>query len=366
MGASLSRMTRRRLNPGEVLAHIQPVMGHTPRSSLVVVGITPAGTVGSMTRIDTSACRTQAMADAVAASVAGQLMATGSVAATVASFREDGWDCQAAPLLAARLSMRMEVTDTWVVFRGRYRSPECADLECCPPSGRPLPAGIRRSVRVSTPGATHGHVREIAPVAARRKAMRARIRALQTASEREQAVWRAGALTWWREAVSRADEGLPAEAAAGRLAAALDDVVIRDACVVDLVPGAAAVAEDLCRDPAAPGVRQALDAMIGRSHPATPDTERLLRVRAVADHVAWLSGNDAAAPLTLGGLCSWWAGDQEAATQRIQAALACDQDYRLAMLVKCAMDVGLEPGWKMFSSSGHSGANGMDGHKGAA
>lgn len=158
--------------------------------------------------------------------------------------------------------------------------------------------------------------------------------------------WRAARLEAWRRAVGAAIGGvLPSDPDTGKLAAGLWDLAVRDAAVVDMVPGRLEVAEALCADPGAPGVREALSVMINQHDGKRPDPATVRGIVTLADHIAWVCGDRAAPALTLAGLALWWSGDDMAAEAAIATALSQHPGYRLAELVASALEAHMPPGW---------------------
>lgn len=139
---------------------------------------------------------------------------------------------------------------------------------------------------------------------------------------------------------------LPTEAEAGRLAAGLCDVVVRDAAVISMVPGRSAVADALCHDPSASGVHEALSVMIAAEHAVRPSQAEVSALVALAEHLASLTDEGAAPALTLAGLALWWSGDNVTSGYVIGCALAARPGYRLAELVACALEAQMPPGWQ--------------------
>lgn len=167
-------------------------------------------------------------------------------------------------------------------------------------------------------------------------------------SERPAALarWRLEKLDAWRTALSLAATGtLPSDAETGKLAAGLCDIVVRDAAVISMVPGRGDVANALCKDPAAPGVREALSVMIAAEDAVRPREADVSALVALSEHVASLCDEGASPALTLAGLALWWNGDDSTAHHVIACALAAAPGYRLAELIACALEARMPPGW---------------------
>ncbi|NTV40204.1 MAG: DUF4192 family protein, partial [Demequinaceae bacterium] len=321
---------------------------------------------------------TPELAQSVAAAVAGHLARGRASTAVLVSYRRRGasLECPALDALRPLIASHVEVADAWVVAGGRFRAPECPDRACCPDGGRAVPAAPHGmpaygSSRVVGHGAGHHRVaagagdRRKRARAAFKRALRARVTAQhgprgattdgaqggplpRGESERRTALanWRRERLDGWRAALSDAAQGtLPGDAETGKLAAGLCDVVVRDAAVISMVPGRSDVADALCGDPSAPGVREALSAMIAADAAVRPRAADVVALVALAEHVASLCDEGAAPALTLAGLALWWSGDDSTADHAITCALAAQPGYRLAQLVECALQAHMPPGW---------------------
>lgn len=338
--------------PGDLLAAIPDLLGYAPRDSVVVVGIGRRGEVSPVVRADVDVCESPSDLESLATKLAGLLLRAGAAHAVVAVFDRDP-DVATRVLSAVReqLAGRCDVADGWVVVDGRYWAPECADTSCCPTGGRRLPPpparGLRRYARAPHAGAPAAPA---APAQSRKRARAAMRRAAAHAVRGHPDVWRLAMLGEWRTAVAAAARGeLPSDAASGRLIGALSDVAVRDAVVVDLVPGEGDVAEALCEGSETDGVREALSRMIGTERPQVPPMETLAAVISLTEHLAWVLPEASAPSHTVAGLCRWWRGDDEAAAAAVIAALQSSPGYRLAELLACALDMGMRAGWQRAS-----------------
>ncbi len=364
--------------PGELIASLPVLLGFVPLDSVVVVGIGASGRVAPVVRLDRSDCLIPELAQSVATAVAGHLARARATTVVLVSFRQSGSPlmCTALDALRTLLGGHVEIADAWVVANNRFRAPECPDRGCCPDGGRsvpPAPVGMPsyRSFKV----VTHGSREPSAPLAAgdRRKRARAAFqratRARATAQLAHQgagtgegpsgagglrvsggpeavARWRLAKLDGWRNALAHAATGeLPSDAEAGKLAAGLCDIVVRDAAVISMIPGREGVGNALCADPATAGVREALSVMIAAENSVRPRQEDIRALVVLAEHVASLSDEGAAPALTLAGLALWWSGDDSMARHVIACALAARPGYRLAELVACALEAHMPPGW---------------------
>ena len=364
--------------PGELIASLPVLLGFVPFDSVVVVGMETSGRVAPVVRLDRSDCLIPELAQSVATAVVGHLARARATAVVLVSFRQSGGPLECAALDALRplIGAHVDVADAWVVADGRFRAPECPDRGCCPDGGRAVPAapvgiptyGSRKAVAHGSreirsalaSGESRKRARSAFNRASRARAI-AQIGPQETGltglcggrpdpgnSERREALarWRRRRLDVWRAALAEAARGtFPSDAETGKLAAGLCDIVVRDAAVISMVPGRSVVANALCDDPSAPGVREALSVMIAAEAAVRPRDTDIAAVVALAEHVASLSDEGAAPALTLAGLALWWSGDDSSAGHAIVGALAAQPGYRLAELVACALEARMPPGW---------------------
>ncbi len=363
--------------PGELIASIPVLLGFVPLESIVVVGVGPAGRVSPVIRLDREDCLIAEVAHSVASAVVGHLARANATSVVLVSFRNrsESLRCGALETMRELIGACVEVVDAWVVANGRFRSPECPDRACCPDGGRPVPAapggmppyragGASSHGSPSPHGARAPGDRRKRARAAYRRAWRARATAIIAADAESLdahdappdaapssvglplARWRIERLDGWRAALAGMAAGTPpGDAETGKLAAALSDIVVRDAAVITMVPGRHEVANALCEDPATPGVREALSAMIAAEDAVRPLDEDVATLVALAEHVAFLCDEAVAPALTLAGLALWWSGDDSTAEHAIMRALAAHPGYRLAELVGCALNAHMPPGW---------------------
>lgn len=330
-------------SPGDLVAVVPHLIGFSPDESVVVLGLMPGGALGPVMRADVADCVVRDVVDGVASAMAGALVRAGATRAVVVGFSASS-AARAVGAVSVALDARVSVADELVVTSGRYRSLRCDDATCCPPEGTavPLPPARVRAVL----GPVHGMRTCVrAPYPQRRKATRARDRAW-AARGPGGAAWRVRRLAEWRDALDAARAGRSlTEAAAGRLAAGLRDVSVRDAAVVDMVPGQAHVADRLCETEEGLGVRESLAAMVTIDDAVAPVTGTIDAVVQVAAQVALWCEDDVAPALTIAGVGQWWAGNERDAARFIATALDAQPDYRLARLIETALEAGMPPGW---------------------
>lgn len=286
--------------------------------------------------------------------------------------------------------------ETWVVGPHGYYALGCADPLCCPSGGRPLED--LQATRIGAQMVLEGLL--VAPTrddlvrlplttpaqrkAARRAAERWRARGAAAAPGAEAHRWRREGLALWREAVGTAlgpDRGrpdgahpddagsaravlrngpvivgertaLPEAAVTGRLLAALEDVLVRDAVLVSFV-GNERVADRLVAGETGPAIGQALAAITDPVRGRRPDPERAAAARALLEHaVAHTTRGRHAPALTLLAVLAWWEGDGARAGLLVDRALAADPGHRLAVLVDQALRAGMPPGWARSDRAG--------------
>ena len=231
---------------------------------------------------------------------------------------------------------------------------ECDDQECCPRGGRPLAdlEATRVGGEMVLLGATvHDSREDLARIpsadpAARRSARRAARRWTERgAAARGPADlhrWRRDSLALWRR-VLRGDAGAASDL--GRLQAALEDVLVRDAVLLDLVPGQGRIADRVLAGWTGPEVGAALGLIIDPGRGLEPPREQVEAAERVLRLVAGHRPQYAAAALTLLAVLAWWLGDGARAGALASGALDQDSEYRLARLIDEAVSAGLPPGW---------------------
>ncbi|WP_291379063.1 DUF4192 domain-containing protein [Demequina sp.] len=341
-------MTVKLSDPGELIATIPLMLGYTPVDSVVIVGLTTSGAMRPVMRADAAEFAISDCSRVMCSIAAGHLSQAGATRAIVVGYggAADPNGTRAAMEARQALAEHIEVVDAWAVARGTYRSPECVDPRCCPDAGRAIPPAPKGAVRAFAARPHGASARAQAPAERRRKARRAHARSWAS-RERGVANWRMQRLDAWRDALTRVsvDGTLPSDPEVGKLAAGLRDVAVRDAIVIDMVPGEGSVAEALCVDPSAAGVREALSVMLLPASAAAPRGYLVDALEELSAHMVWLHPADIAPVMTLVGLSRWWHGDESGAAHAIAMALEDDPAYRLAELIQCAIEAHLPPGW---------------------
>jgi hypothetical protein len=143
----------------------------------------------------------------------------------------------------------------------------------------------------------------------------------------------------------------PVPAVVGRLLAALEDALVRDAVMLGFTGDADRAADLLVAGDAA-GVGDALRVIIDPVHGRRPDERRTAAARAVLEHLVAHVGREGHAPaLTLLAVLAWWEGHGARAGVLTDLALDADPDHRLAVLLDQALRTGMPPGWARAASA---------------
>lgn len=342
-------------SPRDLLAYVPYGLGYRPRSSAVVVGLRPPRSrVGLMVRADLGDLVDPARGRILARTVARHHERDGAEALVVIVYCDELDDAarEAFDVLEHELGVVAPVRGRWVVTASGWFDPGCTDPACCPPGGRPLasldasPVAAELVLAGVGRAASRDHAYalpradETARRAARRSAARWRARPDRTP---------AAGLAQWRAAVRDAAAGCPVGAPRlGRVLAALEDLEVRDAALLTLVPGSGDLAERLVADGAGGHDARVVEALARIVDPGgvAPDDAVLEPARQVLVAAAAHATGRALAPaLTLLGVLAWWEGDGGLARARVDAALRAAPDHRLALLFRDALDAGLPPGW---------------------
>lgn len=156
---------------------------------------------------------------------------------------------------------------------------------------------------------------------------------------------RLAALVDWRHAIELVCAGQqPQPEHLTRMRCALADALTRDAMIVDLIPGQEGVAEALCHDGHARGLREGL-ARIFAPHSGVPaPREALTAAIKVAELIH--SSRPSAHALGVAALAWWWLDDPIQASLASSRSMSVDPMNRLSTLVQAAVMVGMRPGWR--------------------
>lgn len=184
---------------------------------------------------------------------------------------------------------------------------------------------------------------------AARRSRQARAEAVAEAGETGLLSWRSAQVRTWRSLVAAVEPGTPPGAAAlGRLCAGLDDVVVRDAVLLSLVSEVGDLPEASLLGSGAQGTEDrtgwAISCIVDPVVGVAPSPELVHPARRVLSELVAHRAGRPAAP-TLLALLAWWEGSGAAADAWLERAAAADPDYRLAALLRQAVDAGMPPGW---------------------
>ncbi|WP_246117284.1 DUF4192 domain-containing protein [Cellulomonas composti] len=375
--------------PREILSLVPYRLGFRPAESVVAVSLrAPRGRVGLMMRIDLDDLAHAESGPQVARAMVATLGADGAHSSLLVVYvADDPRVAHAAASSSVSSSVSNAVsnavshyreaaeaplgpTTVWVVTSTGYLSLDCMH-GCCPPGGRPLQD--LESTRVSAHMVLDGQVvvdsrddlvrfptidsERRRTVARMRRRWTERAREAHLAGEPAAVRWRRESLAAWRVAVAHTaavEAGVPVEqphAPWGRVEAGLQDVRVRDAVLVALVPGTGNLAE---RSLLGTRPSSEVDAQIGaaiakvvsRETGSTPPPEATLLHERTLEGVVAHGARGAQAPaLTLLGWLAWWRGDGTRARMLLERALLDDEDYRLAVLLTATIVAACPPGW---------------------
>lgn len=353
--------------PADVVAAVPYLLGHSPSRSLVALAVRAGGDLGVVCRADLPEPGDDqgACVVATAARIGEALHADGAESALLALY--DGVDPGAAPdalaretaaaTAAALAGAGVDVADALHVGPHRWRSLLCRHDGCCPPAGfdvaeakaRPVAVGFVVSGRhpvadrdslepVPTPAPPP--LRRAAAQSAARWRRRVRAAAGGPGGGELQVTDRFRVLDEWLRLLDehRRSAHLPGPAVIGRLAAAwTDDLRVRDACMVALLPAAALVPDALLA-----GSRGDIDAVLADRSCAGVARGPAPLLRHMASHLA---GPPQAAVLALHAWLAWASGEGAAAGDLASRAVRAQPGHRLATLVLDLLDRAVPPGW---------------------
>lgn len=389
----------------ELLALVPFQLGFRPSESAVLVSLRGARSrVGLVARVDLADL---AAADGgrAARALVGRVVADGAQQALVVVYTSadlqrpmtiagpDHETHRAARAAVDALTAAAAVVgpaETWVIGPRGYYAHGCQDRECCPAGGRPLEElqATRVGAQMVLEGVLVAPTREdlvrlpVTTSAQRKAALRAgqRWRARGAAADPGAPIhrWRRDGLALWRRSLAAALEpgvvpalgepapgapagpvvfgdpvsALPEPTATGRLLAALDDVLVRDAVLLSFVEGNERVADRLLAGETGPEIGDGIAAITDPVRGRRPDRHRTAAARSVLEHaVAHATRGMHAPSLTLLAVLAWWEGDGARAGVLADRALGVDPTYRLAHLVDQALRSGMPPGWVRAAST---------------
>lgn len=372
----MSTTTIRLLEPRELLAFLPYQLGFQPTESLVAVSLRgQRAHVGLVARVDLDDLGDEKGGPGLARALVGHLDADRAHAYALVVYSADGVGAagstanravKAVEHLRAAAEAHLPERGAWVVTPTGYSALGCADERCCPPGGRPLAElqstaiGAHMVLAGVAIADSRDGVGRIVPAGAeaRRSASRAARRWVAKRQPGEggprrgraamsDCEWRIASLEAWRDGWARSRAGHASRAVDhGRLAAALEDVRLRDAVLLSLIPDTADLPERSLSEGADDEVGAALARLMDPRTGVPPRRDEVETARRVLEGVVAHAPRRGGAPaLTLLALLAWWEGDGARAAILLVRAERCEPGYRLAALLQQAVDVGMPPGW---------------------
>ncbi|WP_062079306.1 DUF4192 family protein [Demequina globuliformis] len=331
--------------PGHLIAAIPQLFGHEPHECVVVVGVAESGEMKVAIRVERERLMLPDLGPTTAADIARTMHKDDVTRAFLVSWTRERVDveCPAAAVAREYLTDVYEVSDAWATNGDYYWSPGCADHECCPVGGRPVPVAPRIDGAVPRVSMAHrrSSLRTTEATQVRRNAARAAQRWL-TRRHGDRDAWCAS--SW--EHVQASMEATVPPPTWGKAMAGLSDVRVRDALIVSWLGADADVIADVLAGRATQRVNEVMDGALRPSGARLPRDEETERALVWCDRLAECSRtSDLAVVLTLKAVLSWWTGQVEACRVHVSQALAVDDSYTLAMLLRSMCDAGLQPGW---------------------
>ncbi len=381
----MTTTTIRVSEPRELLAYLPYRLGFRPRESVVVMSLRGARSrLGLVARVDLADMANSDDGARVAGGLAAHLWRDGAEQAVVVVYadaaREGGtWRTdvvEAAGHALEAIETNVGPAQVWVVDAERYYAFGCSDDECCPPQGWPLDdldstqvsaqmvfagasvAGHRGEITAVTP-APKGARYNVGRVADRwaRRREGAEAKDLSPGGTGELAAWHVASLRSWQSAVVAVGGGsVPTSRDLGRIGAALEDHVVRDAVIMSFATSTEEAIDAVARPTSRTSehVGAAIGALFDDG--AAPDGEQLRhRVHVLREVVAHTPDGEHAPALTLLGVLAWWSGNGAAANCWLDKALAARPGYRLADLFMVTLESGLAPGWAQRSAAEDAG-----------
>lgn len=359
--------TLRAREPRDLLALIPHQLGFAPERSAVALSLRPPrARVGLTARVDLDDLLDPSTGPQLSRTLVSHLAADGATAAVLVLYVPDVVEDRISEeLLAAVLRFddacgpHLDLREVWVVDPSRYA---CVHPDGVVDEGRPTTdlaesaVGAHLVFSGSTVAADRAALAAAGPAAparresasrAARRSLRARDAAVARADQDALLEWRAGAVRTWRALVAASVPGAtPPPPELGRLCAGLDDVVVRDAVLLSLVsevgdlPEVSLLGPDATEDRTSWAISCIVDPVIG----VAPSAAIVEPARRVLTELVAHRPRQPAAP-TLLGLLAWWEGSGAAADAWLERASDADPGYRLAGLLRQAVDAGMPPGW---------------------
>jgi hypothetical protein len=356
--------TIRTSDPRELLALVPFQLGFVPQESAVVVGVRPPrGQVGLVARVDLGDLADPRTGPDVARMLVAHLANDGAEFAVLVLYtaldlqQHPAVGDEVAALLGDAARGVLQLQGCWVVGPAGFYGLGCVDPGCCPPGGRgnaeleSAQIGAEMVLLGATVAPSRAELAALpaVPATARRSARRAaqrwRARAVAAGASAAAHRWRRESLALWVTTLADDTAGLE-PTVAGRLAAGLADVLVRDAVLLGLVEPGPRLGDRVVAGHGGRDVDEALRRVVDPDVGERPDPDRAERARQLLQLVAaHAPGPMVAAPVTLLALLSWWEGDGARASVLVERALAADEEHRLARLLDETIAVGMAPGW---------------------
>lgn len=369
--------TMRLREPRELLAWIPCQLGFHPRDSLVAVSLRgAAGVVGLVVRTDLEEFADPVDGHRVARSLMAHVCGDGGTRVVVVAYsaRVPRDVLSGAGGVGHALSLALRAgrdlvgpSVGWVVGPDGYFAwpEEGSEVRVMP--ARDLESTVVRA-RMAWEGAVVAPSREqvvVLPVVPAERRRSARLAMLRRDAARRSALagggirdWRTVGVAEWRQAMrGAAGDVWPSAPACGRLAAGLEDVAVRDAVLLSVLPaptrsgqrragGARGPETDETGPSPEEAVRRAVAAVVDPRHAVRPDPAVLGPAEALLSVVAaHLPASRRAPACAVLALLAWWRGDGVRAAVLVERATAADAGHSLATLVGRAVRSGLGPGW---------------------
>ncbi len=340
--------TQHLTGPGELIAAIPMMLGETPHEDVVVIAMAKTGEVVTAVRAHRADLGIPEVARAIGESIAATLRANSARRAILVSFttQDVSLACPAIEALRPWLDSVVDVVDAWACDGERYSAPGCADPGCCPTEARIVPESpFRAMVRASVSAVGHAAPAdedEYAPHSRRRSAARAADRWVARKSD-DLGKWRCDS---WAQCEQSHALNAPAPVL-GKVIAALQDVRVRDAVIIDWLGGSPQAIADTLSGESSHEVVALLDAAMSDLNSAPPATSQMVAsLRWCRRLIAHARHREQAPMLALSAVALWWSGDLAAASDCASRALHCDPSYSLAGLVSDICAAGVSPAWQ--------------------
>lgn len=340
--------TQHLTGPGQLIAAIPTMLGQAPHDAVVVIGIDGAAAVVTAVSADHADLAIPEVARALGESIAANLRANDAQRTILITFTADDvtTGCPAVDALRPGLECAVDIVDVWACDGDRFVAPGCADPDCCPPLGHPVPPSpINMPARASVSAVGHaapGFNDEVAPANRRRSAARAADR-WTTRRVLEPDEWRC-------EGWSLCGESLAPDAPApllGRAISSLQDVRVRDAMIVEWLGGPPSAIADTLLGHDSEEVTAVLDGAMRNTGAERPIAGEIVAALNWCKRlIAHARRREQAPVYTLSAVALWWGGDMAAAADSARQALRRDPSYSLALLVNDVCEAGVRPAWQ--------------------